>query len=330
MKKHFTFPNKTDLAMKRIVYVLFLLILFLIPEAVYSQSANDLINEVNALRTSYGLAPYTVDAALMAAAQQHSEYQASVHQTTHERADGSGTPARSENVCGGIGVNASYCVNSMWTDDLHRYTMIGFADGTVGAGYAQSEGNHYYTLMVNSSGADSGLVKQETVSEYQQPIDPDAALLQPGEFYTATPMPDGSIYHTVRTNETLWSIALSYGVSIAEIQALNGMAEDDTSVSIGQRILIHYVGNTVEPTFTPTITPLPATNTPKPTSTPTNTPIPLPTLTPTPTNTPTPEPLIPHIRYFDTPDAKKLGLVLVIGCGVGLLATLYFGFVRKK
>jgi hypothetical protein len=143
-------------------------------------------------------------------------------------------------------------------------------------------------------------------------------------------MPDGSIYHTVRSNETLWSIALSYGITIAEIQALNGMAEDDTSVSIGQRILIVYVGNTVEPTNTPTITPLPATNTPKPTSTATNTPIPLPTLTPTPTSTPTPEPLIPHIRYFDTPNAKKLGLVLVIGCGVGLLATIYFGFIRKK
>ena len=307
-----------------------LLAILLIPCAVYAQSAMDLINEVNALRSSYGLAPYTADAALMAAAQQHSEYQASIHQTAHERADGSNTTARSENVCGGIGVNASYCVNSMWTDDLHRYTMIGFKEGTAGAGYAQSEGNHYYTLMVNSTGEDSGLVVPQTVSEYQVPIDPDAALLQPGEFYTATPMPDGSIYHTVRTNETLWSIALSYNVTIAEIQALNGMAEDDTSVSIGQRILIVYGGNPVEPTDTPTITPLPATNTPKPTSTATNTPIPLPTLTPTPTNTPTPEPLIPYIRYFDTPGAKTLGLWLVIGCGVGLLATLYFGFIRKK
>ena len=316
--------------MKRINLIIFLLLFLFIPARVFAQSANDLINEVNALRSSYGLTPYVTDPALMAAAQQHSEYQASIHQTTHERADGSGIPARSENVCGGIGVNASYCVNSMWTDDLHRYTMIGLTDGTVGAGYAESEGNHYYTLLVNSTGTDTGLIKQETVSEYQVPIDPDSALLQPGDFYTSTPMPDGSIYHTVRSNETLWSIALSYGITIAEIQALNGMAEDDTSVSIGQRILIVYVGNTVEPTNTPTITPLPATNTPKPTSTATNTPIPLPTLTPTPTSTPTPEPLIPHIRYFDTPNAKKLGLVLVIGCGVGLLATIYFGFIRKK
>ena len=316
--------------MKQALFFIFTLLFLLTTAGVHAQSADDLINEVNALRAAYGLAPYTIDYNLMAAAQQQSEYQASIHQTTHDRPDGSGIPARSENVCGGIGVNASYCVNSMWTDDLHRYTMIGLSDGTVGAGYAQAEGNHYYTLMVNSSGTDTGLIQQETVSEYQVPIDPDSALLQPGEFATSTPMPDGSIYHTVRTNETLWSIALSYGVSIADIQALNGMAEDDTSVSIGQRILIVYVGNTVEPTNTPTMTPLPATNTPKPTSTATNTPIPLPTFTPTPTNTPTLEPLIPHIRYFDTPGAKTMGLVLVIVSGIGLLATLYFGFIRKK
>lgn len=315
--------------MKRITLILTLFLFLLISAQVSAQSAQDLLNEVNALRVSYGLTPYAVDATLMAYAQQQSEYQASIHQTTHERPDGSGIPARSENVCGGIGVNASYCVKSMWTDNLHRMTMIGFTDGSAGAGYAMADGNHYYTLLVNSSGEDTGLIEQESVNEYQIPIDPDSALLQPGEFATSTPMPDGSIYHTVRSNETLWSIALSYGISIAEIQALNGMEVEDTSVSIGQRILIVYVGNTVEPTFTPTITPLPATNTPKPTSTATNTPIPLPTLTPTATATPTPEPLIPHIRYFDTPDAKKLGLVLVIGCGAGLLATLYFGFLRK-
>ena len=315
--------------MKNIIR-LTLFLLLLIPLSVSAQSAGDLISQVNALRASYGLEPYTIDAGLMSLAQAQSEYQASIHQTTHARPDGSGTPARTENVCGGIGVNAPYCVNNMWTDDLHRFTMIGLENGTVGAGFAESEGNSYYTLMVNSSGGETGLVGLSTVSEYEIPIDPDSALLQPGEFSTATPMPDGSIYHTVRTNETLWSIALSYNTTIAEIQALNGMDAEDTAVSIGQRILIFYGGNPVEDTATPTMTPLPATSTPKPTSTATNTPIPLPTLTPTATMTPTPEPLIPHIRYFDTPGARKLGLGLVIGCSLGLIVTLFFGFIKKQ
>ena len=105
---------------------------------------------------------------------------------------------------------------------------------------------------------------------------------------------------------------------------------DDFDIFIGQRLLIIYVGNPVEDTATPTITPLPATNTPKPTATATETPLPLPTLTPTATMTPTPEPLIPHIRYFDTPGAKKLGLVLAVGSSIGLLVTIWFGFIRKK
>ena len=315
---------------KRSFFLLMLCLLLTVPVKVSAQSADTLISAVNALRSSYGLEPYVTDAGLMSLAQAQSEYQASIHQTTHSRPDGSGTPARTENVCGGIGVNASYCVNNMWTDGLHRFTMIGLDSGTVGAGLAESEGNSYYTLMVNSSGRETGLAQLSEVSENQVPIDPDSALLQEGQIITCTPEPDGSIYHTVRTNETLGVIAAAYGRTVPEIQALNGMAEDNVDIFIGQRLLIVYGGNPVEDTPTPTISPLPPTNTPKPTSTATNTPIPLPTFTPTATMTPTPEPLIPHIRYFDTPGAKKLGLGLVIGCGLGLLATLYFGFIRKK
>ena len=315
---------------KRLFYFLLLACFLCIPASASGQSADALINEVNALRSSYGLEPYTVDPSLMTAAQAHSAYQASIHQTTHERADGSGIPARSENICGGIGVNASYCVNNMWTDQLHRYTMIGLENGTVGAGLAESEGNYYYTLMVNSSGGETGLASLSTLSELERPIDKDARLLQADQIVTSTPMPDGSIYHTVHTNETLGAIAESYNRTVEEIQALNGMEPDNFNIYIGQRLLIVYVGNPVEDTATPTLTPLPATNTPRPTSTPTNTPLPLPTLTPTATMTPTPEPLIPHIRYFDTPGAKKLGLGLVVSCGLGLLVTLYFGFIRKE
>lgn len=316
--------------LKRSVFFILLLLLLALPAQVSAQSADALISAVNALRSSNGLEPYVPDASLMSLAQAQSEYQASIHQTTHSRPDGSGTPARTENVCGGIGVNASYCVNSMWTDGLHRFTMIGLDSGTVGAGFAESEGNSYYTLMVNSSGRETGLAQLSEVAENQVPIDPDSALLQEGQIITATPEPDGSTWHTVRTNETLGVIASAYGKTVAEIQALNGMAEDNVDIYIGQRILIEWVGNPVEDTPTPTITPLPPTNTPKPTSTATNTPIPLPTFTPTVTMTPTPEPLIPHIRYFDTPGAKKLGLGLVIGCGLGLIVTLFFGFAKKQ
>ncbi len=305
--------------------------------SVSAQDASSLIDEVNALRAANGLSAYATDSALSALAQAHSDYQASIGRSTHDRADGSQIPARSENVCAGPNMTASYCVNQMWTDQLHRYTMIGLDSGTAGAGMTlAADGTRYYTLLVNSSGSDTGLDKVSG-STYVAPnenaassfIDVQAAPVQPGTFATSTPELDGSIFHIVQANETLWTIAINYGTTIANLQALNGMASDDTSVIAGQKILILYGGTPVADTLTPTVTLPPATNTPKATSTVTQTLPPLASLTPTITFTPTPAPLIGHIEFFDTAGARKFGLVLTIVCGIGLLATIYFGFHRN-
>ena len=62
------------------------------PEAVSAQSvdAMGLIAAVNELRATYNLEPYQVDGELMAIAQAHSDYQASINERTHVRADGTG------------------------------------------------------------------------------------------------------------------------------------------------------------------------------------------------------------------------------------------------
>ena len=324
---------------------LILVIFLFIRQPVRAQSADALIQAVNALRAQNGLEPYAVDGGLNAAAQAQSEYQASIGETTHNRADGSQIPARSENVCGGAGVTASYCVNSMWKDDLHLYTMIGMDSGTVGAGYALSAGGAaYYTLLVNSQGADTGLDKAGAVAAADgsgaqvaanlnagnADVDILAAPVQPGEFATSTAQPDGSIFHIVQANETLWTIAINYNTTIAQIQAMNNMSAEDTSVTAGQRILIHYGGTPVADTLTPTVTPPPSTNTPRPTSTITPTRPPLDTPTPTVTLTPTPGPVIKYISFFDEPGARTLGVFLVIACGIGLILTWVFGFLREK
>ena len=324
---------------------LILVIFLFIRQPVRAQSADALIQAVNALRAQNGLEPYAVDGGLNAAAQAQSEYQASIGETTHNRADGSQIPARSENVCGGAGVTASYCVNSMWKDDLHLYTMIGMDSGTVGAGYALSAGGAaYYTLLVNSQGADTGLDKAgaaaaadgsgaqvaANLNAGNADVDILAAPVQPGEFATSTAQPDGSIFHIVQANETLWTIAINYNTTIAQIQAMNNMSAEDISVTAGQRILIYYGGTPVADTLTPTVTPPPSTNTPRPTSTITPTRPPLDTPTPTVTLTPTPGPVIKYISFFDEPGARTLGVFLVIACGIGLILTWVFGFLREK
>jgi thiol-disulfide isomerase/thioredoxin len=53
-----------------------------------------------------------------------------------------------------------------------------------------------------------------------------------------TPDPGGEewIYHTVEAGETLYGLYRKYGVSVAEIKALNGL--EDNTISIGQKLKI--------------------------------------------------------------------------------------------
>jgi murein DD-endopeptidase MepM/ murein hydrolase activator NlpD len=52
----------------------------------------------------------------------------------------------------------------------------------------------------------------------------------------ATSARHGGVYHTVSRGETLWRIAKTYGVSVAEVTEANGLSSHD--ISAGQRLLI--------------------------------------------------------------------------------------------
>ena len=54
-----------------------------------NETPYDLINAVNDLRTSYGLAPYTIDPWIMEYAQEHADYIAARDQGTHIYSDAS-------------------------------------------------------------------------------------------------------------------------------------------------------------------------------------------------------------------------------------------------
>ena len=196
-----------------------------------SENSYDLVNAVNDLRAAYGLAPYQIDATLMAYAQEHTDYQASIQKSTHIHSDGSLPPAGLvENVAAGTDgvVTVAIVVYQIWVDWGHRHTMIGYATGDIGAGVALSaDGNVYYTIDVRPG---------EDVSSTTQPGATFVPLL------TSTPDAKGVIIHVVRSGETLWSIAISYGVTVDEIRRLNGITEGDTVIYIDQRLLIRPAG----------------------------------------------------------------------------------------
>ena len=140
---------------------------------------------------------------------------------------------------------------------------------------------------------------------------------------TATPNPDGSVIHKVESGQSLWSIAIAYGVTIAQILEWNGLGQDAVLL-VGETLV-------VRPSSTPTISPTPSLTPIPPTRTPSLTPTPLtPTLTFTvpPTPTTTPAPLID----WQPPawmNQETLGIGLILISGAGLIFVLLAVFRRK-
>ncbi|MFZ3071024.1 MAG: LysM peptidoglycan-binding domain-containing protein, partial [Anaerolineaceae bacterium] len=241
----------------RCLFTLALLIACLVnltPVHAQAGSAYDLIAEVNALRASQGLAAYTVDDSLMAAAQSQSEYMVSLGTWTHTRPDGSTAASLGieENVAMGTDMSTSYCVYTVWVDWTHQNTMTGFTGGSVGAGVAFDGSTVYYTLDVIPSGGTVPveLPAGEQVS-YTQPQQATATYFN--TIITSTPNPDGSVIHIVKEGETLWSIAIAYGTTGAEIMTNTGNSPESKDVYAGQRLVIRLAS--------------PATQTPEPSPT---------------------------------------------------------------
>jgi len=288
-----------------------------------ASSASDLIAEVNALRAEYGLEPYQVDGGLMASAQSHSDYQASIQTGTHTRADGS-SPASlgfTENIAYGNGMSASVAVRSIWTDQLHMNTMVGYESGYVGAGVAtDANGTVYYTLQVRSTGGYVAPVIQNTPAGGNPPaaVTPQVVKVQS----TNTPNPDGSIKHKVEPGQTIWAIALAYGRSEVELIQYNYLDAQNPLIYPGQVIIIQPA---YTPTVTPTITntPPPPTRTPRPTFTPRPT---RPTATLAPTATPTNPPLVPPLNNGSR---RFIGIGIILVCVAGLALSILPSVLKK-
>jgi len=227
-------------------WILLLLAALIAPSASTFAQGGDagvLIAAVNALRESQGLQPYKVDAELIAYAQSHSEYQAAIKKSTHLHKDGS-TPQQFgilENVAsGGLGaMTAEIAVYQVWADAVHGRTMTGYATGFIGAGAASDGTNVYYTLNVRPGDAATAIPNRTGAT--QAPIAP---------VHTSTPRSDGAVYHKVAFGQSLWSIAIAYGVKIDEIKRWNNLPAESNDIIIGQMLLIR-MGRLQTPTSNP-------------------------------------------------------------------------------
>ncbi len=100
-------------------------------------------------------------------------------------------------------------------------------------------------------------------------------VLQPGELVRVRLAPDEAppptptpiLYHAVRSEQTLWEIALTYGLTLDQLLAFNNI-DQNTIIQPGDQLLVRQAEPTPLPTLPPTATPPPATL--SPTQTPTS------------------------------------------------------------
>ena len=145
---------------------------------------------------------------------------------------------------------------------------------------ATSEPNDSATDSGGQSSPATPTAERSAPSATSTPQPTPRATPQP----TATPIPAcdrtsraGDIAHTVRSGDSLYSLASRYGVSMAGIKSRNCL--NSNILVVGQRLFIPAATRQTESRPTATATP-PQTATPTPTLRPTRTPTPTPTATP--------------------------------------------------
>jgi uncharacterized protein YkwD/LysM repeat protein len=248
-------------------------------------TADELVYFTNLRRTQFGLPALSVNSILMSTAQQTADRMAGIHQSDHlggvasriqQAGYGGGVRVwATENVANGSDSTAEQLVYVTWNDDIHNIPVMNPIYCDIGAGVAQdSEGKYYFVLHAAytdkhycgeyiapdgttletiyadqfNTGDNSKTQEATEVSQYMQPVG------------RVTPNTDGQILHEVSYGQTLWSIAITYGTKIKEIQALNGMTEDNQTVYPGQVLLIP-TSLTPYPTEEMTVTPQPEKST---------------------------------------------------------------------
>ena len=314
--------------------ILFSLSLNLPPKSAPAEDPYFVVAAVNAFRTSQGLPALQINSALMAAAQAHSDYQASIQTVTHTGTGGSrpvdraeafgfGNGAQifvSENIAGGMSMTINTAIYQYWQDSLHLNTMLNPAALFIGAGVADADGYVYITIVTgywvgvpgSTAGDNSG-----TSFESSGPIETP--------FVKSTPRDDGAVVHIVEAGQSLIGIANSYEVTVAEVLIFNQMTLD-TIIYPGDEIILRLV-------YTPTAT-TPATS-PEPSSTPnfSQTPTHTPTLlqvtfdipnTSTPSITPSPTPLV------ISPESEPMVVGIVLFALVAFLSVIIGGLFKRS
>jgi uncharacterized protein YkwD len=295
-------------------------------------SPAQLIGVVNNLRASYGLGALATHSALMQAAQSQADYMAATGQITHSRPGGitftqqllnlgfplagqlSAGGLRSENILNSGNPLEWNGVPSAWQDAAHMATMISASYTHIGAGISQGAGGYYYAIDC-AAATGSGTMQTDAATALAN--SPGSAGSSVSQYIVpmvvSTAQPDGNVYHVLQYGQTLWNIAIDYGTTIKEIQALNNLG-DDLLVWQGQKLLVKQGATQPASAVLPS-QPAPDTATPMTGSTPTTVVVSSPTV-PTAEITTTPV-LVEEAPASNSSSSKLLIGILIMAALVG-------------
>jgi hypothetical protein len=260
-------------------------------------AASGVIAAVNSLRIAHGLPSYSVNSILMGTAQAQAEYMASIGTWTHLGPGGStvtqrllaaGYPLagdlslggfRSENVVMGYGMTDAEAVASWTTDSLHLHTMLSTDLLEIGAGVAEKDGTFYYVIDC-ARPTSSGVPQAYTPGAEAAYGAGLGQIIVPVSL--STPNVNGEIIHEVKSGQSLWQIAIAYGVKIDELRKLNQLPTAYV-INPGDKLLVKKVGTSTPEPLTPTATAVqPTKAAPLTPAQPTASPTEIPTVTPVP------------------------------------------------
>lgn len=234
----------------------------------YQQSevtAFDLIIAMNTLRMSNGLPALIEDPVIDAVAQSTAEMMAASQMSWHIgnvsgrlQASGYGGGAKvwgTENFA--VGTMSIDEIMLAWSDASHMIPAVNPAYCHVGAGVAKSSnGMTYYVLQ-------AAYTSSAACGEYRPPegftpapggtpgggtTGAGSQLIVPVKI--ATPDEEGKVFHVVQAGQSFWSIAVTYKVTIKDIEVWNNLSKD-SKLPIGQRLFIPSAGTAGYSTPTP-------------------------------------------------------------------------------
>jgi uncharacterized protein YkwD/LysM repeat protein len=235
-----------------------------------ASSVFDLVNAVNAVRASNGLPAYSINPILMFTAQNQADFMAATGTVTHSGPGGvdftsrllaAGYPLagdlslggfRAENITSGSESMSADAAVNQWTGDApHLNTMLSPYLTEIGAGVSILSGRVYYVIDA-ARPTTGGAPQVETPLAGDTGTIPAVAVPIPVVVLN-TPDQSGDVVHEVLSGQTLWQIAIAYGVKIDDIKRLNNLFDD--SIYPGEKLL---VAKMAAPTQTIIKTPSPA------------------------------------------------------------------------